>query len=281
MATEALRPELDRHVLRERVLGADSPWRSLDVVAETGSTNADLLARAAAGADITGDVLLAEYQAAGRGRHGRTWSAPPRSQLSVSVGVSAANVPTDAWGWLPLLTGVAVVDAVREICGLQVGLKWPNDVLAPNGKLAGILAEVASPAPAIVVGLGLNVTLSADEAPDAGATSLLLLGHGEVDRTALAATLLHHLGARIAAWQRSAGPDVALLDDYVRHSLTLGTPVRAQLPGGNEITGTATHVDRLGRLGIDDGAGGVTVSAGDITHLRPIQRSSARDITTR
>src|SRR5690348_11784337 len=83
---------------------------------------ADLLARAAAGEDIAGDVLFAEYQTEGRGRHGRHWSAPPRSQLSVSVGVDASGVPVGAWGWLPLATGVAVVDAVAEVTGVRVGL---------------------------------------------------------------------------------------------------------------------------------------------------------------
>ncbi|CAJ1584869.1 biotin--[acetyl-CoA-carboxylase] ligase [[Mycobacterium] wendilense] len=268
MATEAPRPELDVQRLRDRVIGAGAPWRRLDVVPETGSTNADLLARAGAGEDIAGAVLLAEHQTAGRGRHGRSWSAPPRSQLSCSVGVSAAGLPTDAWGWLPLLTGVAVVEALHETCGLQAGLKWPNDVLAGDGKLAGILAEVASPGPTIVVGLGLNVTLTEQEAPDSRATSLLLLGHGDVDRSDLAAAWLARLAARITAWRAAGGPDAALLDDYRRHSRTLGTRVRALLPGDAEITGTATHVDRLGRLGIDDGGAGALVSAGDITHLR-------------
>lgn len=86
----------------------------------------------------------------------------------MSVGVDARNVAPDAWGWLPLLTGVAVVEAVAEVAGVQAGLKWPNDVLVGDGKLAGILAEVAAPHPVVVVGIGLNVSLSAAEAPDPG-----------------------------------------------------------------------------------------------------------------
>ena len=97
---------------------------------ETGSTNADLIARAEGGADIDGSVLLAEYQNAGRGRHGRQWSAPPRAQIALSVGVGAASVPRSGWGWLPLATGVAVADALTAVCGASAqGLKWPNDVL--------------------------------------------------------------------------------------------------------------------------------------------------------
>src|SRR5947208_9842948 len=95
-------------------------WR-IDVVTETGSTNADLLARAAAGEDIDGAVLIAESQTSGRGRNGRSWSTPPRSQVALSVGGGVGDVAGEAWGWLPLLTGVAAVDAVAEVTGLQAG----------------------------------------------------------------------------------------------------------------------------------------------------------------
>jgi BirA family biotin operon repressor/biotin-[acetyl-CoA-carboxylase] ligase len=260
------RPPLDVTVLRDGPAGL--PWRRVDVVEETGSTNADLLARAAAGEDIAGAVLFAEYQSEGRGRHGRQWSAPARSQLSVSVGVDATGVPVESWGWLPLATGVAVVDAVAEVTGVRVGLKWPNDVLVgpDGGKLAGILSEVASPAPVIVVGLGLNATMTADEAPDARATSLTQLGAATVDRNPLARVLLRHLAARIDAWRRG---DSALAGDYLSRSVTVGTRVRAIMPGDHTVVGVAEAIDELGRLVIDTGSDRVTVSAGDITHLRP------------
>ncbi|OBB11200.1 biotin--[acetyl-CoA-carboxylase] ligase [Mycolicibacterium setense] len=259
------RPPLDVTALRN---GLSSPWRQLDVVEETGSTNADLLARAAGGTDIAGTVLLAEYQSAGRGRHGRQWSSPPRSQLALSVGVDASGVLTDIWGWLPLATGVAVVDAVAEVTGVRVGLKWPNDVLVGpgGGKLAGILAEVASPAPVVVVGLGLNVTMTTEESPDPRATSLSQLGAGTVDRNPLAQVLLRHLAARFAGWRNS---DPQLAADYRARSVTIGTRVRAVLPGDNTLVGTAVDVDDLGRLIMDTGSEQVRVSAGDITHLRP------------
>ena len=253
-------------MLRDGLAGLS--WRRVDVVEETGSTNADLLARAAAGEDIAGDVLFAEYQTEGRGRHGRHWSAPPRSQLSVSVGVDASGVPVGAWGWLPLVTGVAVVDAVAEVTGVRVGLKWPNDVLVgpDGGKLAGILAEVASPAQVIVIGLGLNATMTADEAPDPRATSLTQLGAATVDRNPLAQVLLRHLAARIDAWRRG---DSTLAGDYLTRSVTVGTRVRATMPGDNIVVGVAEAIDELGRLVIQTDGEQVTVSAGDITHLRP------------
>lgn len=260
------RTALDGTALRAHL---GSVWSRIDVVAETGSTNADLLARAAAGDDIAGTVLLADFQNSGRGRHGRQWSAPPRSQISMSVGVATDGVPSDAWGWLPLLTGVAVVDAVTAVCPVPVGLKWPNDVLAGPGKLAGILAEVAAPSARIIIGLGLNVSLSAEEAPDPRATSLTLLGADAVDRTALAAAILDSLAARIQRWQAAGGADEALVNDYRSRSLTLGTQVRATLPGGNAIVGLARDIDAFGRLVIDDGEDTTTVAAGDITHLRP------------
>ena len=262
------RARLDVTAVRRDLVGTNRPWRRLDVVETTGSTNADLLARHGAGEAINGAVLIAEHQSAGRGRNGRSWSTPPRSQIALSVGIDASAVPTATWGWVPLLTGVAVVDAVRATTGLDAKLKWPNDVLVGEGKLAGILAEVAAPDPLIVVGLGLNVTLTADEAPDPRATSLLMLGSTMLDRSALLGAVLAELSARIDRWRSAGGPDPLLVEDYRRRSSTLGTRVRATLPGDREITGIATDLDESGQLSIDTGTQTVTVSAGDVTHLR-------------
>jgi BirA family transcriptional regulator, biotin operon repressor / biotin---[acetyl-CoA-carboxylase] ligase len=270
MDGDPLRVPLDAPALRDGLVGPGLPWRQLDVVDETGSTNADLLARCAAGVDIDGSVLVAEYQSAGRGRQGRQWSAPPRAQIAMSVGVGASSVPQSGWGWLPLATGVAVVDAVRGIAGVEAGLKWPNDVLVGDGKLAGILTEVAAPQPVIVVGLGLNVTLTIAEAPDPAATSLLMLGSPATDRNVLATRILRELALRIERWRAAGGADPALVADYQRYSLTLGSRVRATLPGDRQVVGVAQSVDELGRLHIDMGEKTVTISAGDITHLRPV-----------
>ncbi len=263
------RAPLDPAALRDGLVGPGLPWRRLEVVAETGSTNADLIAQAADGADIEGSVLLAEHQNAGRGRHGRQWSAPPRAQVALSVGVGGGSVSRSGWGWLPLATGVAVADALTAVSGVEVGLKWPNDVLANGGKLAGILAEVAAPASAIVLGLGLNVTLTADEAPDPFATSLLLQGSSTTDRNTLARRILRELALRIDAWRTAGGADAALITDYQRYSVTLGSRVRASMPGDREVVGIARAVDETGRLCVDTGGETVAISAGDITHLRP------------
>ena len=262
------RAPLDVAGIRRDLVGPDRPLRRLEVVETTGSTNADLLARHAAGQDIAGVVLVAEHQSAGRGRHGRSWSTPERSQIALSIGVDAATLAPAAWGWLPLLTGVAVADAVEATTGIAPGLKWPNDIEIGEGKLGGILAEVAAPAPVIVVGLGLNVSMTAEEAPDPRATSLLMLGSTMLDRSALLGSILAELTARVDRWQITGGPDPGLVADYRRRSTTLGTPVRALLPGGREITGTATGLDDIGQLQIDTGTETIPVSAGDVTHLR-------------
>jgi BirA family biotin operon repressor/biotin-[acetyl-CoA-carboxylase] ligase len=270
---ESLRQPLDPAALRAELIGTGLGWRQLDVVEQTGSTNADLLARAAAGSDVAGAVLIAEHQTAGRGRHGREWSASPRAQIIMSVGVSVVDVPVAGWGWLSLATGVAVVDAVAPLLqgtGVQTGLKWPNDVLADGRKLAGILAEVARPV--VVIGLGLNVTQSPEEVDGPDATSLFDLGVAAPDRGRLVSAVLRELGRRIVAWRAARGADWALAADYRARSLTIGARVRAQLPGGKEVVGTASAVDDQGRLCLEtEGATGaetVVVSAGDVIHLR-------------
>jgi BirA family biotin operon repressor/biotin-[acetyl-CoA-carboxylase] ligase len=207
-------------------------------------------------------VLLAEHQTAGRGRSGRSWSATPRSQLTLSVGVGAADVATATWGRLPLAAGLAVVDTVKA-AGVEAVLKWPNDVLAGDGKLAGILAEVAGQA--IVVGIGLNTTLRGDEVGEPGVISLVDLGVAEPDRTLLAQELLRRLGDRVGGWRSG---DEGLMADYRAGCTTIGSSVRAILPGGREVVGTARSVDDEGRLHIDTDHDVVAVSAGDVMHLR-------------
>ncbi len=231
-----------------------------------------MIARAAGGEDIAGAVLLAENQTAGRGRNGRTWSAVPRAQITMSVGVPTAGLPPAAWGWVPLVTGLAVVDAVAAVSGIDAGLKWPNDVLAgpDRRKLAGILAEVSTPASVIVVGVGVNVSFLADELPDPNATSLAVLGAANLDRGQLVGAVLRELRRRIDGLTSAGGADDALLARYTASSLTIAQRVRATLPGEREVTGDALGIDDQGRLRIDTGTGVVVVSAGDVVHLRPV-----------
>jgi BirA family biotin operon repressor/biotin-[acetyl-CoA-carboxylase] ligase len=267
MTAEPVRPPLVAQAVRDGLVGPGRLWRRLEVVDETGSTNADLLARAAAGEDIRGVVLLAENQTAGRGRSGRTWTTVPRTQILMSAGVAADGIPGDLWGWVPLVTGVAVVDAVAATTGIRAGLKWPNDVLVDGGKLAGVLAEVAAPQPVIVVGVGLNVTLRPENIAEPGATSLVALGAEAPDRNELARSLLRELATRLRDWRESSG--AALRDEYLARSITISSRVRAVLPGGREVVGVADSVDEQGRLCIDTNGQTTVVSAGDVVHLRP------------
>src|ERR1019366_2617897 len=131
-------------------------WQQIRVVQVTGSTNADLLAEAAAGA-AGGRVLVAETQTAGRGRLGRHWVSPPHTSLAFSVLLRPYDLPPARRSWIPLLAGVAVASALRGYAAVDAWLKWPNDVLVGAAKLAGILAEQHRDA--IVVGVGVNVSL--------------------------------------------------------------------------------------------------------------------------
>jgi BirA family transcriptional regulator, biotin operon repressor / biotin---[acetyl-CoA-carboxylase] ligase len=145
-------------------------WQPVQVVTQTGSTNGDLLAQAAAGGG-EGLVLAAEEQSAGKGRLGRTWASAPGAGLTFSVLLRPAGVPAGLLGWLPLLAGVAVAGALQEVTAIGASLKWPNDVLVADGKLAGILAE--SHGPAVVIGMGINVCQQPADLPVPTATSVL------------------------------------------------------------------------------------------------------------
>ena len=272
-----VREPLDAARLRRAALHPDGPWREIEVVPSTGSTNADLLARALRG-EPEGVVLAAEEQTAGRGRMGRTWTSPPRAALTFSLLLNPA-VPPARRGWLPLLTGVAVAAAVTEVTGIRTGLKWPNDVLAGNvlageGKLAGILAEAAGDA--VVVGIGLNVSTEPAELPRPlpgalPATSLRAAGAQAPDREELLLAILAGFERWYRAWRQADGdPDRSgLRPEYVRLSATIGRTVRAELPGGQALSGPAAGVDSDGRLLIRVSSGAaVPVAAADVVHLR-------------
>ena len=274
MCSEAVagsRAPLDAAALTRAVVRPGGLWRTVRVTGSTGSTNADLLAQAARGAP-EGTVLVTEMQTAGRGRMGRTWLSPPGAALMFSVLLRPTAVPPARRGWLPLLAGVAIASGVGDVTGLDVGLKWPNDVLTGGGKLAGILAEQSGDTEAIVVGVGLNVSTWRNELPVATATSLLLAGAADLRRDRLLCAALAEFGRLYLAWSgppSPGDPDTASLRARYRDCcVTLGRQVRAELPGGGAITGTALDVDETGSLQLRTPAGPRTISAGDIVHLR-------------
>jgi BirA family biotin operon repressor/biotin-[acetyl-CoA-carboxylase] ligase len=262
-------------------------WRRVQVVAETGSTNADLLTDALADtAAPDRSVLVAESQTAGRGRLDRTWTAPPGTSLTFSVLIRPEPaIPT--WGWLSLLTGVALQEAVVAVTGVRAGLKWPNDLLcAPEsgdyGKAAGILAQTTGAA--VVIGIGLNVTTAAADLPVETATSLALCGAHDLDRAALLVAILTRLDVRLREWTDAAGDAEAcgLAAAYRAACLTLGQQVSITTTGGTgsgPLTGTATDVDVTGRLVLVTEAGTSAVAAGDVHHLRPRPQTPSPDTT--
>ena len=258
------RPPLDPAALTARLVRPGGLWREIRVTGETGSTNADLLAEARAGA-AQGLVLVAETQTAGRGRLDRSWSSPPRSALTVSVLLRPVAVPPAARAWLPLLTGISVAAALRAEAAVTATLKWPNDVLVADRKIAGILAEAHGSA--IVAGVGLNVTLTGAELPVPTATSLLLENAACLDRERLLAAVLTELASRYTAW--AARPEAAALRaEYLRWCVTVGREVRVERPGRPLLTGTAADVDETGRLAVRTGSGTTMVGAGDVVHVR-------------
>jgi BirA family biotin operon repressor/biotin-[acetyl-CoA-carboxylase] ligase len=260
------RPPLDVRAMRAALSGPGRFWTDVVVTAETGSTNADVAAAARAGAP-EGTVHVTDQQTSGRGRLDRSWTSPAGSGVIVSVLLRPDSVPAARWVWLPLLVGLAVDAAVHE-CGVASGLKWPNDVLVDGRKIAGILLERVETAQgaAAVVGVGLNVTLRADELPVPTATSLALEGATETDRTIVVRALLRNLEALYRAWSVSGGdPSGGIRDSYVRRCVTIGSRVRVVLPRDEVLEGQATGIDEHGRLLVD----GRAVSAGDVTHVRP------------
>jgi BirA family biotin operon repressor/biotin-[acetyl-CoA-carboxylase] ligase len=257
---ETGRPPLDA----ERLL---TPGWRVEVTDASPSTNADVAARARAG-EPAGLVVVTEHQTAGRGRLDRVWVTPPRAALTFSLLVRPAAVPVTRWPWLPLLTGLAVAEAVRAVAGVPATLKWPNDVLVGDLKLAGILVErvEAPPGAAAVVGVGLNVWSTRAELPVETATSLALAG-GSTDRSALLAGALTRFSHWYGAWSAARG--AGLRPSYKDACSTLGREVRVDLPAGEPLHGRAVDVDADGRLLVDDGRTVRALGAGDVVHVRP------------
>ncbi|MFE2874840.1 biotin--[acetyl-CoA-carboxylase] ligase [Streptomyces roseus] len=279
------RPPLGAAALERALVTDGGLWTSVEVVAATGSTNTDLAARAAGLPE--GAVLVAEEQTAGRGRLDRSWVAPPRSGLFFSVLLKPGDsVPQERWGWLTLLAGVAAASGLSRAAGVDTALKWPNDLLVTvNGeerKTGGILAERVGGGPSraggsgggVVIGIGLNVTLTEDELPVPEAGSLILAKAAVTDREPLLKAVLRSLEQWYGDWRAAGGDPAAsgLQEAYAANCVTLGRHVRADLPGGRTLTGTAEAVDADGRLVVRTAEGEhEAVGAGDVVHLRSVR----------
>ena len=260
----APRPALDP----ER-LATPQGWR-VEITDTAESTNAVVADRARAGED-EGLVVVTEHQTAGRGRLDRVWETPARSSLTFSV-LLRPEAPAQDWPWLPLLTGYAVQAALADRLP-DIALKWPNDVLVEERKVAGILVErIDTPAgPAAVVGIGINVSQVLDELPVALATSIELETGEPVDRTSLLGQVLGSLHGL----QGLLHDPEALRTAYADVCSTIGREVDIHLPGGPDgqqvRRGEALDIDARGALVVSSGDGTFTVGAGDVIHVRPQQ----------
>lgn len=240
-----------------------SPWPLPEVLESTPSTMADVERRAAEGAP-EGTAVVAEEQTAGRGRRGRSWDSPARAGLWWSV-LLRPPLPPERLGWLPLVVGIGVARGLRQAAGVEVRLKWPNDVLLDGRKLAGILAERLGDG-GVIVGVGINVDQGASELPDGG---ISLAGAGAVAPAGLSRTrVLMDVLAAVADAYRQWLQGEDMRQEYVGLSATIGEEVAADL-GGSVLAGRATGLGVSGELLIVDDAGTEhQVSAGDVTLRR-------------
>jgi len=255
--------DFDVGAVRAALAGRRMTW-SVEYVAETGSSNEDLVRMARAGIP-EGAVLVCGHQAAGRGRQGRQWLDRPGQDLLFSV-LLRPSLPARDYGMLSLVAAVAVVEALSELTRDEFGAKWPNDIVISGRKIGGILLAANSTAGYAVIGIGINVLGAADSLPDGlnqpGGTVHQATGV-EIRREKLLAAILGKLGDLYQAvadegWQ-------ALLSDYRQIDTVVGSQVRL-VKGQETITGVAERIDEMGRLVIAGPDGRIVADAGDV-HL--------------
>jgi BirA family transcriptional regulator, biotin operon repressor / biotin---[acetyl-CoA-carboxylase] ligase len=249
----------------------------LEYLVETASTN-DEMVRRASGPDAADwpdlAVVVTDNQTAGRGRLGREWVTVTGASLAISVLLrprlsDGSSLELERFGWFPLLAGLAMTRAVDSVVPDSVALKWPNDVLIGGRKVCGILAELLPDARGVVVGAGLNVSMSEKDLPTSTSTSLTLAGAASPKPDALLASFLEELTALYGRFLAGGASAVAELRGEVSERCeTLGRAVRVELPSGEHLLGTATALDASGRLIVETNTGITTVAAGDVTHLR-------------
>lgn len=251
----------DIPLLDERILSyllVDTEWQ-VSVLDEVDSTQNYLKSKNNL---RPGEVFVAEFQSAGRGRLDRTFEATKSQSLMFSFYIECLR-NRDEWGCVPLIAGLAVVNVLNREMELPENIfyaKWPNDVLAINskrdGKIAGILTEVHGKG--IVVGIGLNVAMA--KPPVDTATSLLLLQSPTLDRNEILVKILNEFASLYASWQRGG----SLAKSYAEISATLGKKVEVHMPGGEVKVGIASSVGHQGELLLDNGE---NIFSGDIIHL--------------
>ena len=257
-----------------------------DTCTSTNDELAQLVREGAAGSPVPEfTVRGTDFQNAGHGRLGRTWTVPARRSLTWSI-LLTPPAGFSQWGWIPLMAGEAVHSAVAE-AGVTAAIKWPNDVLTVEGKkLCGILARVEplSSGPKIVLGMGLNTRLEPADLPREDASSLAIetgVDGSEIDHEALLVSILSTLifcYRELVEYGDEDFRDSRTAQRVRDHMVTLGSRVRVEKPDGTDIIGTATGLDSGADLIIDDR---VSLSAGDVHHLRPAASPTAPERSDR
>ncbi len=233
-------------------------WR-VSVVEVTGSTQDDLAALISRNDVASGEVLVTEYQSAGRGRLDRTFDAPQSSALLFSLYLQPKREQSE-WSFLPLLAGLVSTLAISELDPrFSPELKWPNDLQIAGKKLGGIIAQATSDG--VIIGIGINVGMDRSELPVENATSLMIEEFSVLDRNLILASILNTFEELMGRWED--GEDLRHL--YRERSSTLNQKIEVELPGGEKKSGFAEDISPAGELILGDGQ---RITVGDIVHLR-------------
>ena len=272
--------------MRAALIVPKNPWRTVDFSESVDSTNLEALRD-----PRPWRVVVADYQGAGRGRLARQWQAPPGASIAVSAVVPMPADRAADWGWLPLLTGMAMRSALADVAHVTSGLKWPNDVLVQQGaegpveqvphdlpwlKISGVLCEMAPGDGLVVIGAGANIDQERRELPVETATSLALCGARGTRREDVIVRYLGRLADLHARWWEGGDALAALRTEYRSSCLTIGMDVDVHQPDGRVVRGAATGVDKTGRLVVEAGGLSTAHAAGDVVHVRRAQPPAGR-----
>jgi BirA family biotin operon repressor/biotin-[acetyl-CoA-carboxylase] ligase len=264
--------------VKAALITPQNPWQMVDVHASLDSTNLEVLR-----SPQPWRVVVADHQSAGRGRLSRQWQAPAGASIAVSCVVPMPMDRTSDWGWIPLLSGMAMRQALLDVAGVGGRLKWPNDVLAqeeaaglrdpetPWRKISGILCEMVPGGGLVVIGAGANIDQTHLELPVDTATSLAACGAGNVRREDVIVRYLGALADLHGTWLAGGVGLAALRAAYRSSCLTIGLDVDVHQPDGRLVRGTATGVDDAGRLVVRTGGWSTAYAAGDVVHVRRAQ----------
>ncbi len=236
----------------------------IEYFASIGSTNTVAMEMAGSGA-VHGLLVVADYQESGRGRHGRTWTAPPGCAIAMSILLQPSGLPQDRAPMLTIAAAMAVERAIEEAAGLRTWIKWPNDIVCHGKKICGILTEmrVQPDRLDIVIGIGINVhTASFPEQLADRATSLYLEGFGNVSRAALCDGVCRQLEKYYEAFV-SAGDLSPFVEEYDGLMAGRGGLARVQDPHG-EYEGTALGINERGALRVMTEGGERLADSGEV-----------------